>query len=80
MFLQYIKNIIIKTYLKNAILIYFWHENMKNKALVTITLAPIFVNVAMCKSNYMWKHTTMTPFHVFMCLIVKYMPPKMWCI
>jgi hypothetical protein len=49
MFPQYIKNIIIKANKRNVQYWYnFWHENMKNKTLVTIPMVPIFVNVRKC--------------------------------
>jgi hypothetical protein len=49
---QYIKNIIFKTYKRNVQYQYD-HENMINKALVTVPLAPIFVNVPI--KDYLWR-------------------------
>jgi hypothetical protein len=46
MFPKYIKNIIIKTYFKNCnINIIFDMKTWKKKTLVTVPMAPIFVNV-----------------------------------
>jgi hypothetical protein len=52
---QYIKNIIIKTYKRNVQYKYnFWYKNMKNKALVTVPMVPIFVNVPFSVDDTLW--------------------------
>jgi len=45
MFPQYIKNIIIKCIKKNCNIIYFLTQKHEKKTLVTVPMAPIFMNV-----------------------------------